>query len=118
MKVLVFGLENEDAILRSLRKAFPSVGFKKCRIRDNLEEEGRDLVALDSVAGIDKVLLMNELNAVSPKIMDNSETLITLRILVSIGSLDSAKVIAVPLNEDPESAARQIGLILRDLLSK
>ncbi|HSB46439.1 MAG TPA: hypothetical protein VLD37_00375 [Candidatus Bilamarchaeum sp.] len=117
MKVLVFGLENEDEILARLRKEFPSVGFKKCRIRDNLEEEGRDVIALDSVAGIDKVILMDELGSVSPKVLEGSETLVTLRILLSIGSLDSAKVIAVPISEPPESAFRQIRSILPDLMA-
>lgn len=115
MKILVFGLENEDLILRELRQAFPGIGFKKCRISDDLEEEGRDLVALDSVAGIMRVSLIDELGSVSPKVMEGSETLLTLRILKSIGSLDSARVIAVPKGADAGGAAEEIKRIIGSL---
>lgn len=115
MKVLVFALENENEILSSLRKAFPDIGFKKCGIRDDLEEEGMDIIALGSVGGIDHVVLLDELDSVSPRVMEGSELLLTLRILVKIGTLGSARVIAVPADEDPESALRGISRILPDL---
>jgi uncharacterized protein (UPF0216 family) len=115
MKVLVFGLENENEILQSLRKSFPSIGFKKCTIRDNLEEEGPHIIALGSVPGIEKVLLIDELGTLAPKVLEGSETLLTLRILVRIGSLGSAKVIAVPESENADAAIRQISRILPDL---
>lgn len=116
MMVLVFGLENEDAVLRSLRQAFPSIGFKKCRISDDLEGEGRDLVALDSVRGVQEVTLIDELSSLSPRVVEGSETLLTLRILKSIGSLDSVRVIAVPQGAGPQEAIGGIKRILSDLL--
>ena len=115
MKILVLGLENEDRILSILRKDFPGVGFKKCRISDDLEAEGRDITALDSVKGIISVILIDELGSLSPKVIEGSETLLTFRILKSIGSIDSARVIAVPEGADPQEAVSGIKRIMKDL---
>ncbi|MEW6723198.1 MAG: hypothetical protein AB1324_08080 [Candidatus Micrarchaeota archaeon] len=116
MMVLVFGLEGEDAILQRLRKMFPDVGFKKHASSDDLEEEGRDLVVLDTVEGAESVVLIEDLNSISPgKALKGSETLMTLRIMKSIGSFDSVKVIAVPPGFGVEEAVEGIGKILGEI---
>jgi hypothetical protein len=112
MKVLVFGLENENSLLSRLRKKFPAIGFKKQNLKDDLEQEGRDLVVLDTINGFDQVILVDELSSLSPGRINASDTLMTLRILLRIGSLDSVRVIAVPPGYPEDVAFDEICAII------
>lgn len=97
MKIIVFGLENQDSLLPRLRKRFPSVGFLKYGPSVELEEEGPDLLVLDSVKGAEEVGLIDDLDSLSPgRALAASEMMMTLRIMVKIGSLKSVRMIAVP----------------------
>ncbi len=117
MEVLVFGLENEDYILSSLRKSFPSVGFKKYDLSKDIEEEGRRLVVVDTIRGIDRVLLVDDLHSLNPaKAIDGSGAIMTLRILLSIGSLEAVRLIAVPEGYGAEDALAEIRASLRTIL--
>jgi hypothetical protein len=119
MMVLVFSLDDEDAILPELRKRFPSVGFRKSSVKDDLEEEGRDLVAIVSIEGVDAVALVEDLSSVSPsRALGGSQALMTFRILKSIGSIDSAKVIAVPAGYPADKAVEEIASILESLVGR
>ena len=61
MKILVFGnmlVEADSLPLRlmpKLEKLLPSVEFKEFDTAENLEDEGRDLIILDTAFGIEKV---------------------------------------------------------------
>ena len=117
MEILVFGLANEDAILRKLRKRFPSTGFKKCDISHELEDEGNGIVALDTIKGIEQVTLIDDLGMLSPhKALGGSGTVMTLRILLRIGSIKSAKVIGVPEDYPVDAAFEEISAIIRALM--
>lgn len=97
MKIIVFSIDDEDSLLHRLRKRFPSIGFQKYGKSMELEEEGPDLLVLDSVKGVDGVVLIDDLDSVSPgKALAASEMMMTLRIMVKIGSLKSVRMIAVP----------------------
>jgi hypothetical protein len=116
MKIIVFGLENEDAILSRLRKRFPSVGFLKYDKSIELEEEGPELIALDSVKGIEGVSLIDDLDSISPgKAVAGSDSMITLRILLKIGSLKSVKIIAVQMGVGEQEAFDGICLQIQSL---
>ena len=116
MKIIVFGLENGDAILPRLRKRFPSVGFQKYDKSMELEEEGPDLLALDSVNGMEEVTLIDDLGSLSPgKALAASDALMTLRIMIKIGSLKSVRLIAVPNGTGPDDAFEGICLIVQSL---
>jgi hypothetical protein len=118
MEILVFGLENENAVLSSLRKRFPSVGFKKCTLSDDLEQEGRRLVVIDTLRGLDRVTLVDDPNLVSPgRAMDGSGALMTLRILLKLGSLESVRMIAVPDDYPREDVVEEMARIIADLSS-
>jgi len=117
MNILVFGLEREDAILAKLRKRFPELGFKKYEISMELDEEGKRIVAIDTVEGIDHVMLLDDMAIVSPaKAMSGSGAIMTLRILLKIGSLESAKVIAVPVNYPEPAAVEEISNLISQIL--
>ena len=117
MNILVFGLEKEDAVLARLRKRFPTLGFKKYEVSMELEEEGKRIVAIDTVKGIDHVMLLDDMAIVSPaKAMSGSGAIMTLRILLKIGSLESAKVIAVPEGYPDDAMVEEISNLLAQLL--
>jgi hypothetical protein len=118
MEILVFGLANENSLLAKLRKRFPSVGFKKYDLSQELENEDRKLVVIDTVRGISSVTLLDDLQCVSPaKALEGSGTLMTLRILLRIGSIESVKVIAVPEGYSEAAAFEEMSAILEELLS-
>lgn len=113
MKVLVFGLANEEAILAKLRMRFPHVGLKKYCKSDDFTREGRDIVAFDTVRGINKVMLVDRLKSSRfDNALEAHDLIVTLRVLLHIGALDSAKVIAVPEGYPPEAAVEEAGAIL------
>jgi hypothetical protein len=116
MEILVFGLEEENRILARLRKRFPSVGFKKYDISEELENENRRPLAIDTVKGISRVTLIEDIASFSPgRALEGSGALMTLRILISIGSLDSARVIGVPAGYPAEKAFEEISAIIETL---
>lgn len=116
MEILVFGLANEDSLLQRLRKRFPSVGFKKCDLTQELENEGRNLIVIDTLKGIERVCLLDDIGSVSPaRALDGSGTVMTLRILMRIGSIDSAKIIGVPEKYPEGQAYEEMGAIIEGL---
>ncbi len=118
MEILVFGLENENALLARLRKRFASVGFRKYDVSEELENEERKLIVIDTVRGISKVTLVEDLEGISPaKALEGSGTLMTLRILLRIGSIDSVKVIAVPEGYPADAAFDEMSAIIELLIS-
>ncbi len=126
MKVLVFGnpLVRMDSValrmLPMLRKRFPEVEFKEFDAAENLEHEGRDLVILDAAAGIRKVVLIEDLSALSGgKIysMHDFDLSLTLKLLRKMGALDSVRIIAVPSSFPPRKALPACSSLLSSLLS-
>jgi hypothetical protein len=113
MRILVFRLDEEDTILRSLRRNFPSIGFRKCRANEDIEDEGRHLVALDTIPSVRKVMLLESLD--SGYLHDASHAISMLRILKNLSSIDSVKVIAVPEGYDAQRIVSEVSSILREL---
>lgn len=69
-KILVFGnpLLKEDSlplrILKNLRKEFPDIEFEEFDTADDLQNEGRNLVILDTVKGIKKVMIIKDIKSI------------------------------------------------------
>jgi Ni,Fe-hydrogenase maturation factor len=127
MKILVFGnpLVKQDSIALALvvplRKKFPEIEFKEFDPAENLEGEGRDLIILDAVLGIDQVRLIEDLNKIElGKIysMHDFDLAITLKILMEIKAIDSVKIIAVPTECDLKKALNETANLISSLLSK
>jgi len=63
MKILVFGnplLENDSLpqkLLPRLKDNFPEIEFRKIDPTEDLKEQEQHLIILDSVGGIDKVII-------------------------------------------------------------
>ena len=116
MEILVFGLSNEDSILSQLRKWYPEVGFRKYDVSGELGDEGRSLIAIDTVKGLSQVTLLDDIGAVSPgRALEGSGALMTLRILLRIGTIDSAKVIGVPPDYPVDRSVAEMAAIIGEL---
>ncbi len=116
MRIVVFSLENSEHILRSLRETFPEIGFLEYDRSLDLEEEGPDLLALGTVKIADSVSLIADLEGISPgKALEGSEMLMTLRIMLKIGSLKSVKVLAVPEGCPEGEAVSALAALIRGL---
>jgi len=122
MKVLVFGnplLENDSLplkLLPKLRERFSDVEFKEIDPTEDLEDEGRDLVILDTVEGIDNVIELNsieQLHANKVYTMHDFDLGYNLKLLKKIGKIDSVWIIGVPMGISEEEALDQIQSILR-----
>ena len=111
MKVLVFGnplLENDSLpleLLPELRDKFPNIEFKEIDPTEDLEKQGRHLVILDSVEGIDEVIILDsieQLHANKIYSMHDFDLAYNLKLLKKIGKVDSVKIIGVPMGGDRE----------------
>lgn len=119
MKVLVFALANEDTLLTRLRKRFPQIGFKKSKKNADLEGEGRQIIAFDTFSGIRKVMLIEDVKAARfGSHVEGHDLIVMLRVLLQLGAIDSAKVIAVPEGYDEDKAFSEITSILSFLNSR
>ena len=122
MKVLVFGnpfLENDSLplkLLPKLRDKFLGIEFKEIDPTEDLDKQGRDLVILDTVEGIDEVIELNsieQLHANKVYSMHDFDLAYNLKLLKKIGKIDSVRIIGVPMTISEEDAMNQIQSILR-----
>jgi len=122
MKVLVFGnllLENDSLPLRllpKLRERFFDVEFKEVDPTEGLESEGRDLVILDSVEGIDEVMVIDSIERLHANrvcSMHDFDLGYNLKLLKKVGKIDSVRIIGVPMGIGEGEAMNQIQSILR-----
>jgi Ni,Fe-hydrogenase maturation factor len=127
VKILVFGntLVNQDSIapliIPQLSKKFPQFEFKEFDTSENMEREGKNLIILDSVVGINKVILISDLDQLCMSksySMHDFDLPITLKLLKKIGSLDSVLIIGVPSDYSKEKAVAEVSKIISSLLSK
>ncbi len=122
MKILVFGnmlVEADSLPLRlmpKLEKLLPSVEFKEFDTAENLEDEGRDLIILDTAFGIEKVTLIEDVDTLQMSktaSMHDFDLPITLRILIKLKAIDSVKIIAIPAGYEEKKAIEEISAIIK-----
>ena len=129
LKILVFGnpLIEEDSlplrILPKLRAAFPEIEFKEFDPSEELHEEGRNLIILDAVQGIEKVIIISDtkqLNTDTPRYsLHDFDLGITLKLLKKMNLIDSVKIIGVPMQMNENEAFKEVSAaITSNLLSK
>jgi len=121
MKVLVFGnplLDNDSLPLRllpKLREGFPSIEFKEIDPTEGLECDGRDLVILDSVAGINEVVEIDSIERLHANrvfSMHDFDLAYNLKLLKKVGKIDSVRIIGVPMGIGEDEALEGIGEML------
>jgi Ni,Fe-hydrogenase maturation factor len=126
MKILVFGNPFIEAdslplrILPKLRAAFPEIEFKEFDPSEELHEEGRDLIILDAVQGIEKVILISDtrqLNTDTPRYsLHDFDLGISLKLLKKMDLIDSVKIIGVPMNISEEVAFKEVSVAIKSNL--
>ena len=103
-------------LIGRLRQEFKDIEFKEFDPNENLEKEGRDLVIMDSVEGIDKVVLIKDIDAITTQkvySMHDFDLGYSLKLLKKLNLLDSVMIFGVPMKISEEDALKQ----LRDIIS-
>ncbi len=123
-KVLVFGnpMVKHDSLplklLDRLREAFPQIEFREFDPNENLEKEGRDLTIIDTIEGIDKVVLFTAIEKIkTPKIysMHDYDLGYNLKLLKKLDYIDSVKILGVPMKIKETDALKQLKGIISSL---
>lgn len=126
MKVLVFGnlLVKEDSLplrlMPELQKTFPDIEFKELDAVEDLQNEGRHLLIIDSVKGIKEPCLLDLSSIKLDRIysMHDFDLGYNLVLLKKLNLIDDAKIIGVPMNIGEKKALSQIQLILRKCVAQ
>lgn len=126
-KILVFGnpLLKEDSlplrILKNLRKEFPDIEFEEFDTADDLQNEGRNLVILDTVKGIKKVMIIKDIKSIiTDKIysLHDFDLGYALKLLKKMKMIDSVKIIGVPDKIKEKDAIKQLKEIISSVFSE
>lgn len=129
MKIYIFGnpLIKEDSVslltLHFLRKKFPLVNFITVDPNENFPPQGEsDLIILDVVKGVQKVMLLDysDLASVekSPVSPHDYDLLLHLLLLKKMGKINEVKIIGIPYGVSVEGISKEASDIISTLLSK
>lgn len=111
MKVLIFGnvlVEGDDLALKlipELEEKFDDIEFKEFDPTEDLQKEGRNLLIIDAVIGIDSVKELvlrggddfERVELSSGVGMHDFDLGYNLRLLSNLGLIDGVKIICVPI---------------------
>lgn len=87
-------------LIADLQKRFPGIEFKEFDPNENLEREGRDLNIIDTIEGIDRVVLLTDIDRIqrSPAVsMHDFDLGYSLKLLKKLKLVDSVKIFGVPM---------------------
>ncbi|MFC2143678.1 hypothetical protein ACFLQN_04745 [Candidatus Aenigmatarchaeota archaeon] len=123
MKILVFGnpLVPQDSLpLKIANKIkIPGVTFKELEPSiDELTDEGRDLIILDTVINTDKVRVIENIDAIiTEKIysLHDFDLGHTLKLLKKMELIDSVKIICVPQSISEAEAIKQVKNVIKPI---
>jgi Ni,Fe-hydrogenase maturation factor len=118
-KILVFGnpLVREDSLplqlLPLLHKEFPSIEFKEFDSAEELERESPVVWIIDSVKGIKKVELIEDLERIelqprTPFSLHDFDLAHSLKLLKKLGLLKEAKIFGVPVSYPKKKAFAEL----------
>jgi len=125
MKILVFGnpAVREDSLplmlLPMLRQEFPRIEFREFDAVEDLEKEGKELVILDAVQGIDEVRVFDGVESFeeSPRYsMHDFDLPVYLKLLKKMGIVKKATIIGVPMGWGQEKALDKVGKAIRKMV--
>lgn len=119
MKVLVFGnplVERDSIALKVAEKLKGKYEFRFLDSVEDVENEGRNPVILDSAQGLAETSLLLGLEGLETRrmcSMHDFDIALALKLLKKIGKIDSVKIVAIPAGRSVGKAAREADLILR-----
>jgi len=94
-----------------LEKLFPEIDFVITDPNENLKPVNKELIIIDSVEGIDKVVIIDDLkNLETSKIysLHDFDLAFNLKLLQKIGKLKSVKIFGVPMNGNEKEILGQL----------
>jgi Ni,Fe-hydrogenase maturation factor len=127
MRVLVFGNQIAKAdsaaikIASRLSGKMPNVEFVHFDTSEDLEKEGRNLVILDVVVGLEKprVVQLSELELSSnPLSLHGFDLIWNLLLLKKLGKIESATIVGVPAGKPYTKSLRAVKEILEGIAVK
>lgn len=116
-KVFVFGnpLVKKDALplelIPFLRKGFPGIEFIEFDPTGNLSELGRDPMIIDSVEGIEKIIIIRDIDQIKTSRMYSLHDLdlgLNLKLLKKIGKLNSVTIFGIPMDGSKEKIKKEL----------
>ena len=123
MKMLVFGnpLVDEDCLplklLPDFRKKFPEIEFKEFDSVEDLQDEGRDLLIIDTVKGISKVQVIDDIDSFDlGKIysLHDFDLGYNLKLMKKTGMIDSVKIFGIPSGLDDNEVFDDLAQAIAD----
>jgi hypothetical protein len=116
-RILVFGspIVKQDSLplklIRDLRKKFPKIEFVEFDPNENMEAEGKVLNIIDTVEGIDRVVLITDIDAIkTQKIysMHDFDLGYNLKLLKKLGYVEKVRIFGVPMEIGKKEALSQL----------
>jgi len=98
-------------LLPDLKKEFPQIDFRVTDPNENIKPIKKELIIIDTVQGINKVMVFNNLDKIqldkiySPHDLDLG---FNLKLLQKIGELGKVTIFGVPQNIKEEKALKQL----------
>ncbi|MEW6529020.1 MAG: hypothetical protein AB1391_03970 [Candidatus Micrarchaeota archaeon] len=102
MKILVFGnpfINGDSIVFNIVKKLKRKFCFKILESVEDIENEGKNLLILDSAEGISKICILKDLDRLETNAlysMHDFDIALTLKLLKKIGKIESVTIIAVP----------------------
>jgi hypothetical protein len=125
MKILVFGNPAVAVdslplrLLPTLAREFPQIEFREFDAVEDLEREGRELIILDSVRGIEEVEVFDGVESFedSPRFsMHDFDLPVYLKLLKKMGFVQKATIIGVPIGMRKGKALDGVGKAIRKMV--
>lgn len=125
MKILIFGnpLIEKDSIpiklIPLLKNEFPNIQFKEFETEEELKDEGKNLILMDSIQGIKKTMIIENMEQLdSNRIVSMHDFGVShnLKLLKKIGYIESIKIIGVPQKISIENALKQVKEKIKSIL--
>jgi hypothetical protein len=124
-KFLVFGnpIVAADStplrIIGKLRERFPGIEFREFDPNENLENEGRNLNIIDTIEGIDRVMLITDIASIKTQrvySMHDFDLGHALKILKRLNYIDGVRIFGVPMGMGEKEALVQLTAAIRSNL--
>jgi len=99
-----------------LEKLFPEINFVITDPSENLKPINDELIIIDTVEGIKKVVLIDDLEKLETnKIysLHDFDLAFNLKLLQKIGELSSVKIFGVPMDGDEEEILEQLAQLIK-----
>ena len=105
-------------LIGRLRSLFPDIDFVEFDPNENLEKEGRNPTIIDTIEGIDHVVLFTSIEKIKTQriySMHDYDLGYNLKLLKKLGYIDSVKIIGVPMKMKEADALKELSAAISNL---